>query len=144
MSAERNKTIVQRHMDEFWNEGKLEVADQIHASDYLFHEHVNPVISGAEAYNQFATMYRAAFPDLHFTIEDLITEGDKVTARWSCVGTHQGELMGIPPTGKKTKISGISIFLIAGAKIAKEWTNWSTLALLQQLGVVPPMGEGKE
>ncbi|NOZ28128.1 MAG: hypothetical protein GXP39_08775 [Chloroflexi bacterium] len=135
--TEVNKEIVRRHVEEYWNQGRLEVAKEIHAPDYTFHEQTNPPIRGRDAYDQFAIMYRTAFPDLHFTIEELIAKGDKVVERWSCTATHQGELMGIPPTGKRARTTGISIFRIADGKIAEEWTNWSALSLLQQLGVVP-------
>ena len=140
MSTEENKAIIRRHVDEFWNQGKLDVADELHATDYVFHDSTSPEMRGTEAYNQFAITYRTAFPDLHFTIEDLIAVGDQVVQRWSCTGTHQGDLMGIPPTGKQTRTTGISIFRIVGGKIAEEWVNWSTLSLMQQLGVIPPMG----
>ncbi len=138
--TEVNKEIVRRHVEEYWNQGRLEVAKEIHAPDYTFHEQTNPPIRGRDAYDQFAIMYRTAFPDLHFTIEELIAAGDMVAGRWSIVATHQGELMGIPPTGKRAKATGISIFRISDGKIAEEWTCWDTLGVMQQLGVVPAMG----
>lgn len=139
MSVEENKALVRRHMEEYWNQGKLEIAAEIHAPDIVFHDPASPEINSSEAYNQFATMYHTAFPDIHFTIEDIVAAGDRVCTRWSCSGTHQGELMGIPATGKKTTTTGIDIYRIVGGKIAEEWVNWSTLGLLQQLGVIPPM-----
>ena len=139
MSVEENKALVRRHMEEYWNQGKLEIAAEIHAPDIVFHDPASPEINSSEAYNQFATMYHTAFPDIHFTIEDIVAAGDRVCTRWSCSGTHQGELMGIPATGKKTTTTGIDIYRIVGGKIAEEWVNWSTLGLMQQLGVIPPM-----
>jgi steroid delta-isomerase-like uncharacterized protein len=140
MSVEENIALVRRHTEEFWNKGNLGISDQIHTSDYVFHDALSPELRGIKAYEQFVTMYRAAFPDLHFTEVDVIAAGDKVASRWTCVGTHQGELMGIPPTGKQTTTTGIDIFRIVDGKIAEEWVNWSTMALMQQLGVIPPMG----
>jgi steroid delta-isomerase-like uncharacterized protein len=142
MSIEENKAVVRRHSEEFWNQKKLEVAEEIHAADYVFHDATSPATHGSDAYNQFATTYWTAFPDLHFTAEALFAEGDLVAQRWTATGTHQGELIGIPPTGKQVTNTGISIFRITDGKIVEEWVNWSTLSFMQQLGVIPPIGEG--
>lgn len=85
-----------------------------------------------------------AFPDLHFTIEDQIAEGDKVVNRVIARGTHQGELMGIPPTGKQVIVTGITIDRIVGGKLEASWANWDFLGPLQQFGVVPSMRKGGE
>ena len=140
MSVKENKAIVRRHYDEYWNQGNLEVGTELHSADYVFHDANSPALRGSVAYDQFATMYRTAFPDLHFTTEDLIAEGDKVVQRWTASGTHMGELMGIPPTGKHASNTGISVYRLAGSVIVEEWVNWSTLGMLQQLGVIPPLG----
>ena len=143
MSAEENRALVNRHTEEFWNQSKLEIAEEIHAADFLFHSPSSPDMRGIEAYNQFAIIYRTAFPDLRFTTEDVIVEGDKVVERWTSTATQQGELMGIPPTGKWSKTSGISIFRVADGKLAEQWVNWDMLGMLQQLGVIPPLGGGE-
>jgi len=140
MSVKENIALVRRHTKEFWNKGNLDISGELHASDIVFHDALSPELCGAEAYKQFVTTYRTAFPDLHFTTEDMIAAGDRVVTRWTCVGTHQGELMGIPPTGKHSTTTGIDIFRIVDGKIAEQWVNWSTLAMLQQLGVIPPPG----
>ena len=85
-------------------------------------------------------MYRAAFPDLQFTIDDVIAQDDKVVIRWSSRGTHRGELMGLAPTGKEATSSGISIDKIADGKIVESWNHWDTLGLMRQLGAAPPPG----
>jgi predicted ester cyclase len=82
-------------------------------------------------------MFRAAFPDLHGTIEDQIAEGDKVVSRMTYRGTHQGELMGIPPTGKQVTMSFIGIHRITAGKVAEGWVNFDALGMMQQLGVIP-------
>ncbi|HWU37535.1 MAG TPA: ester cyclase, partial [Candidatus Acidoferrum sp.] len=87
---------------------------------------------------------RAAFPDFHNTIEELIAEGDKVVARLTYRGTHRGHLFGIVPTGRQVVYSGIAIFRIAGGKIVDGWVIGDTLALMQQLGAVPVMGAGPQ
>jgi steroid delta-isomerase-like uncharacterized protein len=85
-------------------------------------------------------MYRAAFPDLQFTVEDIIDQDDRVVIRWSSRGTHQGELMGLAPTGKIVTVTGISIDRFADGKVAESWTNWDVLGLMRQLGAAPPPG----
>jgi steroid delta-isomerase-like uncharacterized protein len=142
MSVEENKAVVRRHTEMYWNQGRLDLAHEVHASDIVFHDADSPALRGSEAYDQFATMYRTAFPDIHFTTEGMLAEGDLVATRWTCTGTHQGELMGIAPTGKSVVTVGIDIFRIVDGKIAEQWVNWSTLSMLQQLGVIPRMGEG--
>jgi predicted ester cyclase len=85
-------------------------------------------------------MMRTAFPDMHITIEDIITEGDKLVQRWVAQGTHKGELMGIVPTGKQVTITGINISRIVGGKLVEDWTEADMLGMMQQLGVIPPPG----
>ena len=89
------------------------------------------------------TLYRNAFPDLRFNVEDLIAEGESVTARWSCRGTHKAELNGIAPTGKQITISGISVVRFSSGKMVEGWVNWDALGMMQQLGVVQDVGKTK-
>jgi predicted ester cyclase len=87
-------------------------------------------------------MYYAAFPDLRFTVEDQVAEGDKVVTRWSSEGTHKGELMGIAPTGKHAAgVTGISIDRYLDGKFVEGWANWDTLGLMQKLGVIPAVAQ---
>ena len=85
-------------------------------------------------------MVRSAFPDMQATIEDMIAEGDKVAVRYTGTGTHKGELMGIPATGKQIAVTGIEIIRIAGGKMVERWEAFDNLSFMQQLGVIPPMG----
>jgi len=144
MSAEENKAIVRRVFEELFNQGKLDVAGEIFAADYVFHAPLAAEVRGPEGFKQFVSMYRTAFPDLQYTIEDQIAEGDEVVTRWTATGTHRGELMGIAPTGKQGRVTGISIGRVARGKIVEDWANWDALGMLQQLGVVPPIGEPGE
>jgi steroid delta-isomerase-like uncharacterized protein len=141
MSAEEKKAIVRRLFEELWNQGKLDVADEIFATDYIFHEPVAGEVRGPEGFKQFVSMYRIAFPDLQFRIEDQIAEGDKIVTRWTATGTHKGELMGISPTSVQVTVTGIGIARTDGGKIVEFWDNHDALGMLQQLGVVPPLGE---
>ena len=93
--------------------------------------------AGIEGSKQFIGMYLTAFPDLHFTVEDMIAEGDKVVARLTTQGTQTGPFLGIPPTGKHTSIGCIDINRMAGGKIVEHWLEMDTLGLLQQLGAIP-------
>ncbi len=88
---------------------------------------------------QYIVLFHAAFPDAHITLEDTIAEEDKVASRWILRGTHQGELRGVPPTGKQVTVTEIGINRIAGGKFEESWVNFDVLGLLQQLGVIPAM-----
>ena len=138
--SEQNKALARRSLDEAWSQGNLDVIDEIFDADYVYHEPYVGEVQGSEGLKQVITMYRTGYPDLVFTSQDLIAEGDKVVHRWSCVGTHQGELMGIPATGKRTTTAGINIIRYEGGKAVEEWTSWDALGWLQQLGVVPSLG----
>ena len=141
---EENKASVRLAFEEGWNKGNLTTVDEDVATNYVLHDPFSGEVKGPEGYKQYVKMYRNAFPDLHFTIEDQIAEGDKVVTRWTCTGTHRGELMGIAPTGKLGTVTGIFIDRIAGGKAVETWAAWDALGMLQQLGVVPPMGQGGE
>ena len=144
MSATDNKAIVSRYREEVWNEGNLDAVDDYIASNYVRHDPGLPEeVSGPEAVKGLVSMYRAAFPDLHLTLEDMFAEGDKVVQRLTGRGTHQGELMGIPPIGKQVTVTMIEIFRLVEGKIAEQWVSLDNLGMLQQLGVIPPMGEGE-
>ena len=142
MSAE-NKAIARRFVQEGFNTGNLAVVGEYVGPNFVNRDPGTPPLpSGPEGYKQLVTMYRTAYPDLHLTVDDLITEGDKVVVRWNARGTNKGELMGMPPTGKQITLTGISILAIAGGKVVEQRTNWDTLGMLQQLGVVPKPGQG--
>jgi len=142
--SEVNKTIVRRLFEEVWNKGNLSMADELFTPNYVHHDPSTPDLGrGPESEKKRATLYRSAFPDLRLTIEDIIAEGETVIARWSCRGTHKGDLSGIAPTGKQVTISGVSIARFSGSKMAEGWINWDALGLMQQLGVVPELAKAK-
>jgi steroid delta-isomerase-like uncharacterized protein len=139
MLTETNKTVARRFFDEVFGKGKLDVLDEIIAKD-----HVNSgpgtlpgLPTGPEGTKQLVTVYRNAFPDLHFTIDEQIAEGDKVVTRWTGRGTSKGELLGIPATGKSATVTGLSIDRIANGKIAESWGIFDQFGMMQQLGVIP-------
>jgi steroid delta-isomerase-like uncharacterized protein len=136
-----NKAIANRIFEEIWNEGNLDVADEILDSELVRHDSGNPSASGPvgrEGFKQLVSVYRSAFPDIHWTINDMIAEDNLVASRWTATGTHQGELMGIPPTGASVTGTGISIVRIVDGKVKEEWADWDSLAMMQQLGVISP------
>ena len=135
--SEENKAIARRWMEELWSQGNSGVADEIIAANYAVHDPGTPGrVGGVEGEKHTVTMYRTVFPDLRFTMEDVVGEGDRVVVRWTTHGTHRGELMGVPPTGKQVVVTGISILRIANGKITEAWVNWDTLTLWQQLGLI--------
>ena len=140
MSAEPNKAIVSRWVACGWNTGDLSLVDEFYA-DYTLHSPGMPDVQGTEAFKAFVTRYRTAFPDIHFTIEDLVADGDKVAWRATTRGTHRGELMGIPPTGKPIVVSSSIVSRFEGGKWAEDWVLIDMLGMLQQLGVIPAPGQ---
>ena len=135
MSVEENKAIVKRWNERLWK-GNVDVIDELADDSY-----VNHTLGGdREGYKQYVISLQGAFSDASITLEDAIAEGDKVVIRWSMQSTHTGEYMGIPATGKRATITGISIYRIAGGKIVEDWSNADFLGFMQQLGVIPPMG----
>jgi steroid delta-isomerase-like uncharacterized protein len=138
--SENNKTIVRRLIEEFWNKGNQSLADQLFAPIYTHHDTSTPDFGqGPEGERKRSTLYRTAFPDLRLTVEDIIAEGETVMTRWSCHGTHKGDLNGIAPTGKQFTISGVTILRFSNGKMVEGYVNWDALGLLQQLGVAPPL-----
>lgn len=136
--SEQNKALVRRGVEQVWNGANVDAADEIVAGDFVVHaSRPGNEIHGPDGAKQYFAMLHKAFPDLTFTIEDHIAEGDRVVTRWSARGTHQGEFQGIPPTGKQITLWGIDIDRIAGGKIVECWMNLDELGLLQQLGVAP-------
>ena len=137
MSVEDNKAIIRAYVETVWNHKQLDRAEEVVASDFLDRAPLPGQAPGLEGAKRKWGMFLTAVPDLRVTIEDLVAEGDKVAVRRSYAGTHQGELLGIPATGKQVRIGSISIFRLAEGKIAEHWEQWDRLALLQQLGVIP-------
>lgn len=142
--SEGNKNAVRRLFEEVWNKGNLQVADELFSSSYVHHDASTPDVGrGPDSEKKRATLYRNAFPDFRLTIEDTLAEGETIVVRWSCRGTHKGDLNGIAPTGKQFSISGTSIARFTNGKMVEGWINWDALGLMQQLGVVPELGRAK-
>jgi steroid delta-isomerase-like uncharacterized protein len=141
MSAEENKVLVHRFVEEFWNEGNMAVADELMAIDAEIHMPTGEVVD-LGGLKSFAGMWRGAFPDWHSTLEELIAEGDRVAERWTGRGTHRGELPGIPPTGRRVEVPGSVFYRIVDGKIVEFRGQLDMMSLMQQLGAIPPPGQG--
>jgi predicted ester cyclase len=130
MSAEENKAVVRREQEELWNHtGDLDAAEELFAAGQ------------AEAAKQEAANFRRGFPDVTSIIENLIAEGDKVVARWRSRATHQGDYMGIAPSGKAVEFTGISFYRIEGNKIAQSWNIEDQFGLMRQVGAIAELGQ---
>ena len=138
MSTEDNKANVRRGFEAV-NQKNLAVFDELLTPDVVFHS-ASTTMQGLEAYKQLLSVSVTAFPDLQFTIEDMIAEGDTVMVRYTTRGTHQGTFRGIPPTGKQVSGTGMFIDRLVNGKAVEQWINGDDLGLLQQLGVIPSMG----
>ena len=138
MSVEQNKEIVRRFNYELLNEYRLEVADEIFAPDARFYaDDLSLLAKGPEGVKELFTRIHSSFPDRRVSIEDLFGEGDRVACRFIQTATHQVEVYGVPPTGKKLTWTGIDIFRIADGKIQELWPNIDSLRMMEDLGVVP-------
>jgi steroid delta-isomerase-like uncharacterized protein len=140
MSAKEIKAL-ERHVLEEHNKGKaaaMAVMDEVYAIDFVYHGSTESEDThGLKNLKQSMSEYFNAIPDLHYTLDDMVVEGDKVAVRCTVTGTHKGELMGIPPTNKKVKVQAFAIDRVVGGKIVEEWGIFDTQGLMQQLGVVP-------
>ena len=138
MSIEENKAIVRRWSEELWSEGKLEVADEIVAADYVRHDPGDPFPArGPEGVKRLVSMLRAMLPDLTITIEDMIGEGDRVMIRYTGVATDTEGFMGKPATGIETRTAAMQLFRLANGQIIESWAVRDDLGTLRQLGHLP-------
>jgi predicted ester cyclase len=136
-AQENNKVVLQHLYDEFMNAGKLEVADEVVAPDCPLYFGSTFVGTGPEAFKQARAMLYAAFPDLHFTIEEMIAEGEKVADLLTGRGRHKGEFMSVAPTGKRVEFQGMAIVRIFEGKIVENRGMPDMVGLLQQIDVFP-------
>ncbi len=142
MSADENKALVRRFL-EAMDEGNLDAMKELMAPDFIDHSVLPGEGSDREGYLQGVATEDATFTITNFTIEDMIAEGDKVAVRGAISGTHQGDLMGIPPTGKQVRVALIDVNRIESGKLVERWGISDMLGMMQQLGVVPPPEEGE-
>jgi len=139
MSSDQNKTIVRRLLEEPWK-GDLRVVDELIDRNYVGYDPSLPEpLRGPDGFKENISTYRSAYSDARITVDEQIAEGDKVASRWTGRGTHDGDLMGVAPTGRQVKVSGLTFSRLANGKVIEEHTNWDTFGMMQQLGVVPEL-----
>jgi steroid delta-isomerase-like uncharacterized protein len=140
LMSEHHKTLARRYFEELWSRGDLAVADEILSPDFHFH---GPGVSihGAESFKQFVAMFRTSFPDLTFSDQEYIAEGDRVASYFTMSGTQHSTFQGIPPTGYRVTVPGMHVFHMTGGKISDIRISMDTLGMLQQLGVLPEPGD---
>lgn len=133
-----------RLLEETFNNGDFALVDQLIAPDAVNHDPAEPAhmrgLRGPQVLRRTVQMYRAAFPDVRMTVDDVIAAGDKVVVRWHSEGTHRGELEGLAPSGARGSVTGISIDKWKDGKVVESWTEWDNLGLARQLGAAPPEG----
>jgi steroid delta-isomerase-like uncharacterized protein len=138
---ERNKQIIQDLAEDVIHRGHLERTADFFAPDYVPHDPSNPARrGGVEGAREFIAMLHTGMSEIRYTVEDLIAEGDRVVYRWTLQGIHTGVLMGVPPSGRTIRITGMDMFRLVSGKIVESWVSTDALGMLQQIGVLPPSG----
>ena len=130
--SKANNTPIRRYVEEYIGKGDISLMDELLTPNYVLH--INADDFDLQGYKRFQPSVLAGFPDGHWTIEDMVSEGDKVAWRWTFCGIHLGEFMGIPATRRQVRLSGMVISRIAGGKIAEEWENYDAIGMMRQLG----------
>jgi steroid delta-isomerase-like uncharacterized protein len=125
--------------EQVWNQRRLDVIGLLATPDCRSHGHVpHDGVIGLDEFREFARGVQAAFPDLHVTVEETISEGDRVVLRWVARGTHRGSFLGASPTGKDILVRGITLLRLSEGKIVEAWDNWDQMGLLAAIGILPP------
>lgn len=139
MSIDSNKALVRRVFEEVLSGRNLVALDELATADYVEHNPLPGQRTGLDGLKDRYTMVLNGL-DPHFTIEDVIAEGDRVVLRWTNSGTHVAEFLGMPPTGKSFTIGGIEIWRVKDGKLAEHWDMVDVFGQLQQLGLLPQPG----
>ena len=141
MSAEDNKALVRRFVDEVQSGGNTDLIDEICSPEFVNHSAPPGLPADCEGIKIVTAMFRGAFPDSYFSVEDMIAEGDEVVTRKTFHGTHEGEFMGIPPSGRTVNVSLIDVVRISEGRVVEHWSVGDNLGMMQQLGVILQPGE---
>lgn len=142
--SEENKVVIRRMIEEAWNENNPDALEEFVAPDVFNHNAVPEHQHGIDGVKHILGWVRASFPDARLDIEDMIAEGDKVAARMTSSGTHKGEFVGIPPTGKRVSVQHVHWFRLADGKVVEQWSVRDDLGQMQQMGVIPSPEQSEE
>jgi len=138
MSEQENRAVLDRINEECFNQGTVDAVDELFSEDFVEH---NPTFPGSDGgrdgFKQMIHTMHSAFPDFRTEVLDQIAAGDRVVERWVSRGTHEGEFLGVPATGKVIEVEGMDISRLEGGRVVEHWTQMDTLGVLQQLGLVP-------
>jgi steroid delta-isomerase-like uncharacterized protein len=144
VSPKDNKALVRRFVDEVQSGGNTDLIDKLCSAEFVNHSAPPSLPADREGIKILTAMFREAFPDSYFAVEDMIAEGDKVVTRKTFHGTHEGEFMGIPPTGRTVNVSHIDVVRISDGLVVERWSVGDDLGMMQQIGVIPQPGERSE
>ncbi len=144
MSIEESEAIARRYYAEAHNTRDPDLVDELFAPDYVHHDPFPGMSPDREGTKRSFSLVQTAFPDAEFEIEEVVAGEDKAAVRWTLRGTHEGEWLGIPPTGRRFEIPGMHMIRIHDGKIVEEWRNGDRLAMMQQLGVIPSPEEQQQ
>jgi len=137
VSEQENKAVVKKLTEQVFNQGELALVPELLSEGFVDHAAMPGAPPGIEGYQGFVTVVRTAFPDFHFTLEDMIAEDDKVVMRGKMSGTNSGPFMDMPATNKKANWTGTHTYRLANGKIAEHWGNIDMLGIMKQLGHIP-------
>jgi steroid delta-isomerase-like uncharacterized protein len=141
--AEDNKALLRRFVDEVQSAGNIDLIDEICSPEFVNHSPPPGIPADREGIKIVTAMFRGAFPDSYFTVEDMLAEGDKVATRKTFHGTHEGEFMGIPPSGRSVSMGLIDIVRVSDGRVVEHWSMGDSLGMMQQLGVIPQPGDAE-
>lgn len=137
MQAEENRALVRRFVEEVQSGGRHDLIDEYLDAGFVDHSAMSGFEPTREGVRQLVTAFRTAFPDLQFTIQDQVADGNRVVTRKTLTGVHRGEFMGIPATGSRIEVEVIDVLRVDDGRITDHWMNGDFLGLMQQLGAVP-------
>lgn len=137
MNTEELKEIIRQHVERTWHQGEMSTAAGHCAEEFIYHDPASSALTGLNAYLDYIATVRKAFPDLRYTIHDMVGEEGKIVVRWEFTGTHLASIRGITATGKQVKFSGMTFYTEKNNLLAEAWTNWDTFGYMQQLGALP-------
>ena len=135
--SEANRAVVHRWFDEVYNKKRLELMNELHAETYGWRGHGGVTVTSRDEMRELIGGYVAAFPDIHWTVEDQMADGDQVVTRWTARATHSGPFEGIAPTGNPIMFTGITISRLENGQLVEEWENFDELGMMRQIGAVP-------